>query len=1030
VNRWLPTLSVTRPVTVVMAFVALCVLGFIALERVPLDMMPPGFNAPYIWVWVPYRDTTSLETEQRIVHPMEEQLATVAGIKNMYARADSRGGSVELEFHQSIDMGMAYNQVVDRMERAMAELPDDVDWYWVFRWNPADEPKIWLGMTVPDHLEDPYPMVVQRIQRPLERIEGVGQVEIWGVREKQVWVDFDREALAAYGVDLSTLVGRLRNDNFQLSGGRITERGSLRYLRSMARFEDLDALRDYPVAPGIKLSHLAEVSYRAEPDDTIHLINGQDAAVVGVTAESGANAVELCRNVRDTLARLEKKPDLEGFAFFPIFDQGDEIESSIGTLRDTALQGGLFALIVLFVFLREWRMTLLIAGCIPFSLLITVVVLYFSGGNLNLLSMAGMMIAVGMVVDNAIVVVETIFRSRQDGEDREGAAVAGTAEVALAITLSTATTMVVFLPIILMSENAMFSFFMKALGMPVVWALGASLLVALIFTPLTTTFLESRRIVADARWLAWLSARYERGLGWVLTHRFDAVVAVVAVVLLTTQVPMKSVGCSGNDDGEVGRFMIRYEVPAAMTQAERQATVDNIEALVRENWDSWGVEFTRTRLREGRTNGWMQVSLLDKDEWPEGAIERDEILDDVRDELPDLPGVRFALGWGEDPMGNRTIGVRLFGEETEVLEGIAGEVARRLEAQPAFLSAYTSGDTEGTQEIRLDVDREALARYGLDASTVGGSLAFAMRGIDLPEMWENGRDVNVKARFQEADRDDLETLLDFPLYTAGGASVPIRAVTSSQVTRGWGSIRREQRRTGLTVQVDLDEGVEVMQAFGLVEAAMGDFDFPRGYGWEQGSRYAEQQESDDAQQFALLLSIVLVFLLMGVLFESFVLPMAVITTVPMAMLGVYWTLYLTDTPLDVMAGLGLVVLVGVVVNNGIVLVDLVTRLRGEGLARNEALVKAGMRRLRPILMTAMTTFFGLLPMALGRSTFLDIPYAPLGRVVAGGLATATVLTLFFVPLLYTLLDDTRSAFWRWLAFARNKPLVEQEVSSR
>ena len=1029
-NRWLPTFAVKRPVTVIMAFVALCVLGSIAWSRIPLDMFPPGFNAPYIWIWVPFRNTTPLETEQRIVHPMEEQLATVGGIKNFESRASTSGGQVSLEFHQSVDMADAYNQVVDRMERAMAELPDEVERYWVFRWNPADEAKIWVGFTVPDQLEDPYPYVVQRIQRPLERIEGVGQVEIWGVHEKSVWVDFDREALAAYGVDIGTLLGKLRGDNFQLSGGRITERGSLRYLRSLARFEDLDAMRDYPVRPGLTLSDVAEVSYRSEPDDTIHTINGQDAAVLGVTAESGANTVAMCAQVRDILAELEDRPELEGFTFFPLFDQGKQIEQSIGTLESTALAGGAFALIVLFVFLREWRMTLLIAGCIPFSLLITVVALYFTGGNLNLLSMAGMMIAVGMVVDNAIVVVETIFKARQEGLGRKAAAVAGTAEVALAITLSTMTTMVVFLPIILMSEDAMFSFFMKALGMPVVWALGASLLVALVFTPLTTTFLESKRIVGDARWLLWLSGHYQRALRWVLSRRFDAMLGVIAVIVVTTQVPMKAVGCSEGNDGEVGEFQIRYELPAVMTQVERGDTVAAIESIVDENWDSWGVVFTRTRLREGRTSGWTQVSLHDKKEWPDAAMPRDEILKDVRKKLPDLPGVRTRLGWGDDPMGNRTLGVRLYGDETEVLEELSQEVARRLEAQPAFLSAYTSDDTEGSQEIRLEVDRDALTRHGLDATSIGGSLAFAMRGIDLPKMWDNGRDVGVKARFQEADRNDLDTLLDFPIYGRDGTAVPIRAVTSSEVAKGWGSIHRDQRRTGLTVQVDLAEGIETQAAFGVIEATLGQFDFPRGYGWDQGNQFQDQQDSDNAQTFALLLSVVLVFLLMGVLFESFILPLSVITTIPMALLGVYWTLYITDTPLDLMAGIGLIVLIGVVVNNGIVLVDLVTRLRSQGVERTEALIQAGQRRLRPILMTAMTTFFGLLPMALGRSTFLDIPYAPLGRVVAGGLATATVLTLFFVPLLYTLLDDLSGAGRRWFAFAWPNQAPEKEASSK
>jgi HAE1 family hydrophobic/amphiphilic exporter-1 len=275
----------------------------------------------------------------------------------------------------------------------------------------------------------------------------------------------------------------------------------------------------------------------------------------------------------------------------------------------------------------------------------------------------------------------------------------------------------------------------------------------------------------------------------------------------------------------------------------------------------------------------------------------------------------------------------------------------------------------------------------------------------------------MRARLGEADRQDLDTLLDLPLGTAGGGTVPVRALTRSEVTRGFGSIRREERRTALSVDVNLGDDTDRGRAFSLAQQALADLELPRGYSWEEGGQRHEMEASDDAQRLALLLSVVFVFLLMGVLFESFLLPVSVIATVPMALFGVWWTLYLTGTPLDIMGGVGLVVLVGVVVNNGIVLVDLVTRLRREGMERTEALRTAGRRRLRPILMTAATTVIGVLPMALGTETFVDIPYAPLGRVIAGGLAVATVLTLFFVPLTYSLLDDLGAAGRRWLAFA-------------
>ncbi|MBN1335382.1 MAG: efflux RND transporter permease subunit [Deltaproteobacteria bacterium] len=1017
-SRFLPAFAVRNPVTVVVGFVALCLLGAIALHRIALDMMPPGFEAPYVSVWIPWADATPLETETRIVKPVEEILATMPGIKSMRSRARASGGSVDIELHSSVDMAQAYNQVVDRMERVLPDLPDDVVRTYVYRWNPEDEPKLWLGLTIPPGTEDPYPLVSEHIQRRIERVPGVGQVELWGVDERIVWIDFDREALAAHGVDLPSLVARLRNDDVQLSGGRLTDRGEVRYLRSLARFGDLEALADYPVAPGLRLADVAEVAYRADPSEDVSHINGHEAAFLGVMAESGANAVTLCRETwRVIQDEIGQDPALEGFTFEPLFDQGAEIEKSLGTLRSAALEGGLLSLLVLFLFLREWRMTLLIAGCIPFALLITLTILYFTGGTLNLLSMAGMMIAVGMVVDNAIVVVETIYHSRQQHLERRQAAVAGTAEVALAVTVATCTSMIVFLPLILMSENAMFSFFMKALGLPVVWALGASLGVALVFTPLTTVFLGQHRIRPDPLWLARVGALYERALGRILAHRFDAVLALLALVVLTVALPMRAVGCSEETEAYPTEFRVRFEVPPSTTFTEREALVRRLEQTVDANAQAWGVRFHRVRFRGSGTEGWMHVQLLEPDEWPDSALPREEILEDVKKKLPEVPGVRTRLGWGGDPLGTRTVSVRMLGEDTETLERLAREAARRLEGVPGFLGAWASRDTERSREVRLTVEREASARYGLPARTVGNAVAFALRGVELPPLWEGDREVPVRARLAEADRQDIDTLLDLPLATPGGGTVPVRAVARSEVTRGFGTIRREDRRTALSVDVNLGDGVDRDAAFRLAGQALADLELPRGYSWEEGGQRGDIEASDEAQRLALLLSVVFVFLLMGVLFESLLLPVSVIATVPLAILGVWWTLFLTGTPLDVMGGVGLVVLVGVVVNNGIVLVDLVTRLRRDGMERTEALRTAGRRRLRPILMTAATTIMGVLPMALGTQTFVDIPYAPLGRVIAGGLATATLLTLFFVPLAYSLIDDLRAGGRRCLAFA-------------
>ncbi len=1015
-RRWLPALAVRRPVTVTMLFVAICVLGAISIGRIPLQMMPGGFEFPYVWIWVPYPDATPLETDRQIVRPVEEQLATISGIEELESRASENNASFSLKFHQSVDLDRAYNDVVDRMERVMPDLPDDVRDYGVFRYNPDDEAIAWYGIKLPGDDPDAGALVEEIVQKRIERVDGVGKVDVWGTIPRRVFIDFDRDAVFAHRVDLYALLQRLRGDNFQLSGGRLLDRGQVRYVRSLSRWTSVEEIADTPAGQGVRLRDIAEVGTRLEASANIVHINGDDGVFMGVYKESSANTVDVARRVRAAFEELERDPRLAGFGFFNLFDQGKLVEESIRNLVDAALEGGVVAVLVLLVFLRQVRMTLLIAASIPFSLMLTVTVLYFTGGSLNLLSLLGLMLAVGMVVDNAIVVVENIHRKRRAGASAAEAAIEGTAEVNLAITLSTATTMVVFLPIILMSENAMFSFFLGALGFPVIFALAASLLGALVFTPPGTLLTPVGRGEQEPRWLRWLGDRYLRVLRWVLARPFDTFMVLLATVLLTVFMPMKQVGCTEQAASALADFDIDFRVPGSFSYRERLEVVEAFEQAIAGQREAWHIESWRTRLRAGSTRGNIFIRLKDDEDRPDRAT----IVRQAHEVLPDLPGVTWELGWSENPQRRGdSFSIHLTGADPEVLEALAAEVARRVEALPGVLSAGDTLDETGLPELRLVLDRPALARYGLSAQQVARTISFAMRGAQLSPFRQGEHELDVLARFRVEDRADLDRLMDFELLSpVTGRPVALRSLAHPVVAQGFGTIRRRNRRTGLQVKVDLAPGARMEQVRQGVEAALDAFAFPTGYGWERGREAFEQAENDRARNLALLLSVTFVFLLMGVLLESFMLPLAILGTIPMAVLGVYWTLFLTGTPLDMMAGVGLVILIGVVVNNGIVLLDLVTVLRHQGMSRTEALLVAGRRRMRPILMTALTTIGGLLPMALGDATFVGIPYAPLGRVVAGGLATATVLTLLVLPFFYVLFDDLRAAAGRALAYVR------------
>ncbi len=1019
-REWLPAASYDRPVTVLMAFVALLVLGVISWTRMPVQMMPDGFELGFLWVQVPYSNASPAETDEEIVRPVEAQISTVPGIASLNSTASSGSGGFGLEFHNGVDLDQAYNAVVDRLERAMVDLPEEVERYWVYKYNPNDNPIIWAGVELPPDMEDPYYVMTRVVQPRLERIPGVASLDVWGVPQRSVYIDYDKERTYAAGVDLGTVVGGLQSGNFQMSSGRINDRGLIRHARSLARLNSVEDIRRFPVKTGVNLEDIADVQMRSAYSANLNRINGADAAALALKKEASANTVEVAKAVKEAFRELEADPRVQGAHFFVFFNQGDLIEDSVDTLATTAITGGLFALVILYLFLREWKMTLLIAASIPFSLMITIAALYFRGDTLNLLSLMGLMLAVGMVVDNAIVVVETIYRRRAEGAGVRAAAVGGTAEVNLAILMSTLTTMVVFLPVILMSENAMLGFFMSVLGLPVVLALGASLLVALVFAPLATKYMGKASIRKDPAWLLWLSKRYSRVLKWVLSHRVDAAMGLFFMAVFTFMVAIPGLDWTGSPDENLNDFAIRFEVPPQMGMGDRDAVLREIEEVVETHKEEWGVRVYRSRLSSNSNHGRINVYL------EAGGMDREDVMDAAREVLPSgRPGVKATIGWDSGDEGGgggaQTITLQINGEDMDTLTALAEEVARRAETVPGVMEVHQDVVNDGADELRLRIDRHATGRYGVSAAQVGRTVGFAMRGTALPSLQDGEKEIPVQSRFSLEDRSDLDTLLDFEIWSPEKQIlVPMRTLTSTEMGKGPSSIRRNNRRTGVGITLDLEEDAAFLDVFAGVDAALADMAFPRGYDWSKGKRFDQQGQDDEAMWLALMLSVCFVFLLMGVLFESWILPLSVVTSIPMAMMGAVWFLYMTGTGMDMMATVGLIVLVGVVVNNGIVLVDLVTQLRADGMARREALLHAGERRLRPILMTALTTICGLIPMAVGSSAFIGIPYAPLGRTVIGGMIAGTLLTLLFVPYLYTLLDDLREAASHWLTFVMRR----------
>ena len=1027
----LPRFSVNRPVTVVMSLVALLVVGYIAYTRIPLTLFPEGFDYPRLFAWANYPNAGAVEVEQKVVHHLEEAVAQVSRVKRLRSNAYSGGGNVQVEFQKGTDLQLAFAEMKDRLDRIMPELPDEIEQLWVRRWDQNDIPIMEGVITFEGQRADPRQLIDTYLEPALRRVDGVGNIEFWGLPSKQVIVELDQGKVRSHRINVFEALNSLRSQNLTVPGGWVIEGGKKIYVRSVGRFEDIEAIANTVVDPEhqLRLGDIAEVSYKQPTKDWVNRIDRKEAMAFGVTKASGANVVEVADGVKEAMEKLQDHPQLKGLDFKLVWNQGDQVTNSVDNLKNSGLWGGLFAAIVLFFFLRAVRITLIITLAIPLSILATITALYFIGWSLNMATMMGLMLSLGLVVDNAIVIVENIYRKRQEGIAPRTASVEGAGEVGLAVTMATLTTVVVFLPLILMNDEQMFSFWMLRIGLPVIAGLVASLIIALVFIPLAALKLATNKEKGEPRVIVWCRKHYVRSLGWVLNNRLDAFV-IALVLFASIQIPLNGMERTDNQERNEVRMDLAFEMPSGQSLDQAEQFMTAVEDTVMARQAAYNVEMLRTYFRRG----WGRVTLFFAEEedveWYEvawdnlsvalGLKERaylsyKEVEKELRERLYLPPGVNLRVNWENSEQDPR-VNVSLYGEDTEVLIELAAEVERRLESIPGLLSVNTDMDRGGT-ELQVRLNRDQVQRFGVDPQQISGGIAYALRGTDINKFHtDDGREVNIRVQLAQYDSQSLDDLRNQSFPTADEREVSLEALADIYVERTLGNIRRENRQTMLNVSARASED-RAQHLFAQVDQVMQGFEMPRGYRWDKGARFVELEEQDQSQKFALIMSVTFVFLLMGVLFESFVLPLSVIVSIPFSFLGVYWVLYLTDTPFEIMSMIGSVILIGVVVNNAIVLIDLANRLRAEGKSRYDALMEAGRHRFRPILMTTFTTAFGLLPMAAGNSKMVGLAYAPLGRTMIGGLLASMVLTLLLVPLFYTFFDDFRTAMQRIMASA-------------
>lgn len=1020
----IPKFAVNRPVTIMVSFIAILVVGLIAFKQIPIELLPSGFRAPYLGVFVPYRNANPQEIEQQIARPVEEEVRTINGVKKVESYSRTDGCWIGMEFIQGTDMDFAYDQLRDRMERARLQLPDDIERYYLRKFGRDDEPVIVLSVSIPETIEDPYYLVDHYIKRPIERIDGVANIEIWGAFEKVIQILVDQNKVDAFGINLYEVIMRLRRDNFAISSGWVNEGEKKFLVRSFGRFQTLDDIRKIPInKTGLKIGDIAEVLYDVPERNWRQRVNRMPAIKIGIFKESLANTVFLSRKLEDLLENeISSLPMLRGAEINLLFVQGDLIEESINNLINTALWGGVFALLVIYFFLRRFRMTIIMTLAIPVSILISLTIIYFIGWTLNTVTMMGLMVSVGMVVDNAIVVLENIYRKRNEGLEPKFASISGASEVSLAITMATLTTIVVFLPIILIDDS--FYFYLRRVGIPVIFALFASLFVALVLIPLTTTKVISSKPVPEIAVVDWNRSLYKRVLNFVLDHRLDSLLVLLFIMFMTFFVLIPAVPGSDQSPGNISDLNLIFDMPSNYTNEETGDFFRQVEDTLYAHASRYRIKAVDTGYRKtfGRIRVYLEPSK--KNQWYHTVfrflkdilglsfqrnMDSENILADLKPRLPIRPGVRFRTSWrGSMQEDEGTVSIQLLGDDTGKLEELSKEVERRLRLIEGVISVETDRELGG-DEIKVVMDRHIAQRNGINPDQVAYTIMYAVRGITLPRFYADDQEIEMRIQLKKEDRENLEQLKTLTFINRNGRPVSLSSLAKFNIEKGFGQISRTDGKTFLEVKAKTPKS-DIPQISAQIDDLMRNFNLPYGYAWQKGSRFRRMQEQDSSFLQAMIIAVVFVFLLMGILFESFVLPLSVLIAIPLSLFGAFLALLLTKTSRDLMAGIGMVILIGVVVNNAIVLIDMINRRQKEGMERIDAILDAGSLRFRPILMTSFTTIGGLLPMALGNAALIGAPYAPLGITLIGGLFMSTALTLLAVPLLYTMFDDLNLYF--------------------
>lgn len=1002
--------SVKRPVGVIMIVLAILALGFVSMRNLVIDLFPK-IDLPIAVVATTYQDAAPQEVENLISRPIESSVSSVEGIETVQSQSQSGSSLVMMMFKNGTDLDQALLDVREKIDQTKGLLPEDAGDPSVLRFSPDQMPVMWVGLTGKD------PAALTKIAEDqlvpfFERQGGVASVTVEGGKEREIQLVLDQAKLQQYGVTPQGLTQALNSSNKSLSAGSVEKGKQDLQIRVTGELDSIDDIKQTIVqtenGATIHVEDVAKVKDTYKAPQTTTLVNGEPSVVLSIMKKTDGNTVQVSDNIKAGMDEI--KDSLPAHVNLDvIIDTSEFITLSINSVVQNILLGGIISIVILLLFLKSIRATLVIGLSIPIAIISTFTLMYFTGETLNVLTLGGLALGIGMMVDSSIVILENIYSYRQRGYSLFEAATKGASELAPAVIASTTTTLVVFLPIVFVEGIA--SDLFTPLALAVSFSLIASLVVAVTLVPMLSSKLLSKAMEDHGRryWFDRFMNRVNNGyrnvLKWVLKHRKTTVFGTLAAIIASLAL-VPFIGAEFIPASDQGQVQIQVEAPAGSSLKHTEEIVEQVngkldayEELMETSYVSVGGSGFGVGAASGDTATYT-IQLISSSDREKTT---DDIVQEINNEIKDIPSAEITVSSMESGMSmGDPVQIQLSGPEHEVLRELSDQVVSTISDINGVYNPESSA-AEGVPQQTITINEDKAAMYGLTQEQITGQIQLQFTGQVATKYRETGHEMDVTMIYPEDERSQISDLQNMKITSPSGAVVPLEDVAEFKEMQGPVTLQRENQQPQLNVTSDVVDR-DLAGVVSDIEATLDEMNFPEGYSYKIGGQAEDMADSFSDLAMALIFSIFLVYAVMAVQFENFLFPFIIMFSMPATVIGVMLGLFVTGLPLSIPAFIGVIMLAGIVVNNSIVLVDYINILRRKGIDRYEAILQAGPSRLRPILMTTLTTILGMVPLALALGEGAETQQ-PLAITIIFGLGVSSIFTLLLIPVVYTLFDD-------------------------